>query len=162
MPRGAPDADAVESQRRVLRQFRVIFNAVKSHFQQVESRTGASGAQIWALHVISESPGIGVGDLARAMDIRQPTASTFAKALAERGLVEVRREGADRRAVQLHVLPAGRRALREAPGPFSGILPEALAAVDPPALVRLEADLALVIRQLGVDDRLGTVPLSGA
>jgi DNA-binding MarR family transcriptional regulator len=160
--RAARDADPVDSQRQVLRQFRVIFNAVKSHFQQVENRTGATGAQIWALHVVGETPGIGVSQLARAMDIRQPTASTFAKALADRGLIEIRREGSDRRAVQLHVLPAGRRALREAPGPFNGVLPEALAAVDPATLVRLQADLAQVIRQLGADDRLGTMPLSGA
>jgi DNA-binding MarR family transcriptional regulator len=162
-----PDATAaeavatVESQRRVLRQFRLIFNAVKTHFQQVESRTGASGSQIWALHVIGEAPGIGVNDLARSMDVRQPTASAFAKALAERGLVEIRRDGPDRRAVQLHILPAGRKALRETPGPFSGVLPQALAALEPSALARLEADLAEVIRQLDVDDRLGTVPLSG-
>jgi DNA-binding MarR family transcriptional regulator len=144
---------------RVLRQFRVVFNAVKTHFQQVERQAGASGAQVWALHVISEHPGLGVNDLARAMEIRQPTASIFVKALAGQQLIEVRREGADRRAVQLHVLPAGTKVLREAPGPFTGVLPQALASLDRQTLRRLEKDLARLIHELGADERAGSVPL---
>jgi len=37
---------------RVLRQFRVVFNAVKTHFRQVEREAGVGGAQLWALSVI--------------------------------------------------------------------------------------------------------------
>jgi DNA-binding MarR family transcriptional regulator len=147
---------------RVLRQFRIVFNAVKSHLQQVERTAGASGAQIWALHVIAEQPGLGVGGLARALNIRQPTASFFVKALVEKGLIETRRESADRRAVQLHVLPKGRALLRRVPGPLQGVLPQALAALDVQTLRSLEAPLARLIRQLGADDRYGDVPLAGS
>ncbi|HAV36987.1 MAG TPA: MarR family transcriptional regulator, partial [Massilia sp.] len=50
-----------------LRQFRIVFNAVKNHFRQVERDAGLGGAQLWALSVIAQSPGIGVTDLARAL-----------------------------------------------------------------------------------------------
>ena len=48
------------SSTRVLRQFRVVFNAVKTHFRQVEREAGVGGAQLWALSVIDRRPGIGV------------------------------------------------------------------------------------------------------
>ena len=115
---------------RVLRQFRQIFNAVKTHFQQVEKQVGLGGAQVWALSVIRDTPDIGMGSLARTMNIHQSTASNLVKTLVERGLVGVARHGADRRAVMLRLLPAGGKVLRRSPGPFSGVLPEALASLD--------------------------------
>ena len=44
---------------RVLRRFRLVFNAVKTHFQQVEKKAGVGGAQFWALSVIRAHPGLG-------------------------------------------------------------------------------------------------------
>ena len=111
----------------MLRQFRQVFNAVKSHFQQVERSVGLGGAQLWALSVMRDKPGVGVGALARTMDIHQSTASNLVKALIERGLVAASKDGTDRRAVQLRVLPAGLKLLKRMPGPFAaGLLPVAL------------------------------------
>lgn len=145
---------------RVLRQFRLVFNTVKTHFQQVERRAGLGGAQVWALSVVRDRPGIGVSDLARALDVRQPTASNLVKALVEQDLVEVRKHERDGRAVMLHIRPAGARVLRRAPGPFTGVLPEALATLDPATLERLEQDLAVLIKALGADERGANIPLS--
>ena len=144
---------------RVLRQFRLVFNTVKAHFQQVEKLAGLGGAQVWALSVVRDRPGMGVNDLARALDVRQPTASNLVKALAEQDLIEVRKDNRDGRAVMLHVRPAGIRVLRRAPGPFTGVLPEALASLDPATLDRLEQDLAVLITVLGADERAASIPL---
>lgn len=156
---GGAESNA-QSATRVLRQFRRVFNTVKTHFQQVEKRVGIGGAQVWALHVIREHPGIGVNSLARALDVRQPTASNLVRSLTEQSLVVVRKEGQDRRQVQLHVLPAGLQVLRRAPKPFTGVLPQALAALDADVLTRLEADLGLLLEALGGDDRAASIPLS--
>jgi hypothetical protein len=64
---------------RVLRRFRLIFNAVKTHFQQVERHAGIGGAQLWALACVRAEPGIGVSALARAMDIHPSTASNLVR-----------------------------------------------------------------------------------
>src|SRR3954452_3693299 len=96
---------------RVLRRFRLVFNAVKSHFRAVETKAGISGAQLWALSVVHGQPGIGVGDLARAMDIHQSTASNLLRGLLEKGLVLTERGGTDRRAVKLQVSAKGGRLL---------------------------------------------------
>ncbi len=145
---------------RVLRQFRLVFNTVKTHFQQVEKRAGLGGAQVWALSIIRDRPGLGVNDLARAMDVRQPTASNVVRSLAEHDYIEVRKDERDGRAVMLHVRPAGNRVLRRAPGPFAGVLPEALAGLDTQTLERLEQDLAVLIEALGADERGANIPLS--
>ena len=152
-----PQADGAV---RVLRQFRRVFNTVKTHFQQMEKHAGLGGAQVWALSVVRDQPGIGVNGLARALDVRQPTASNLVKALAEQDLVEVRKDERDGRAVMLHLRPAGARVLRRAPGPFTGVLPEALATLDPATLERLEQDLAVLLEVLGADERGANIPLS--
>ena len=154
-PAEAPDDAAV----RVLRRFRLVFNTVKTHFRAVEKKAGVAGAQVWALSVVAGQPGIGVGGLARAMDIHQSTASNLLKPLLEGGLLETHRSGTDRRAVQLSVTPQGLKVLRKAPGPFSGVLPDALARLDPATLARLDRDLGKLIAVLGGDERHGKLPL---
>lgn len=147
-----PDGTTIEPSTRVLRQFRQVFNAVKTHFQQVEKRAGIGGAQVWALSVIRERPGIGVGDLARSLDIHPSTASNLVRALVERELIEGIKDGIDRRALRLRLRPAGLRVLKRTPGPFSGVLPQALAKLDATALERMSADLATLIRLLEADE----------
>jgi DNA-binding MarR family transcriptional regulator len=158
----ARHADGAERAARVLRQFRIIFNAVKAHFREVEKRAGVAGAQLWALSVIRDTPGLGVNDLARAMDVHQSTASNLVKSLIAQELVVARKNGSDRRMVQLHILPAGSRVLRRAPGPFAGILPQALASLDAKALWRLDKDLGQLIAVLEADERGARIPLGQA
>jgi DNA-binding MarR family transcriptional regulator len=154
---GSPSA---EPAMRVLRRFRVVFNAVKTHFRQVEKEAGIGGAQVWALSVIRANPDIGVNDLAQAMDVHQSTASNLVKSLVQRELIVAGKTSIDRRAVTLRALPKGARVLRDAPGPFAGVLPEALASLDPKTLARLEKDLAKLIGALGVDERAEGIPLA--
>lgn len=145
---------------RVLRQFRIVFNTVKTHFRQVERETGIGGAQLWALSEIRATPGIGVNDLARALDVHQSTASNLVKSLLERGLASAERSERDRRLVRLTVLPAGTALLDSAPAPLAGVLPGALAGLDLATLTRLESDLASVIALLGSNPASGNVLLA--
>ena len=144
--------DVPDPANRVLRQFRVVFNSVKTHFRQVEREAGVGGAQLWALSVIERRPGLGVTELSRELDIHQSTASNLLKSLVERGFVVTSREGMDRRSVALRLLPAGLDVLRSAPMPFSGVLPDALSSLDPATLARLEQDLGKLIGMLAADD----------
>jgi DNA-binding MarR family transcriptional regulator len=149
-----------ENAARVLRRFRSVFNAVKTHFQQVEKQAGIGGAQVWALSLIEAEPGIGVGALARAMDVHQTTASNLVRSLVEGGLVVSRRSGPDRRASQLNATPAGQSVLARAPGPFTGVLPQALGRLDSETLQRLDSDLLSLLALLEADRRGERIPLS--
>ncbi len=159
MPENMPDQPVpgvdTDQPMRVLRQFRIVFNAVKTHFRQVEREAGLGGAQLWALSVIERHPGIGATGLARELDIHQSTASNLVRSLVERGFVTGSREGADRRTVALHVQPAGLDVLRQAPLPFAGVLPDALASLDPATLAQMERNLASLIAELDVDEEAG-------
>lgn len=154
-----PTPTGQDASTRVLRQFRMVFNAVKTHFQQVERTAGIGGAQCWALSVIAAEDGLGVTELARAMDIHQSTASNLVKTLVSRELVHTAKQAADRRIVQLRVTDKGREVLATAPGPFTGVLPQALARLDAETLCRLEEDLAKLITTLGPDAGGANVPL---
>ena len=107
MPPAFQLSDNPASTTQVLRRFRVVFNAIRSHFQQVEKQVGLGGAQVWALGVVRDHPGIGMGMLAKNMDIHQSTASNLVKTLQRKELIAMSKAPEDRRNVQLHVLPAG-------------------------------------------------------
>jgi hypothetical protein len=117
---------------RVLRRFRSVFNAVKTHFQQVEKKAGIGGAQLWALSVVQARPTSVSVELARAMDIHQTTASNLVKAMATAAWwwPTVGRSRPPCHAVPARDASRHARVLKKAPGPFSGVLPEALAALD--------------------------------
>jgi DNA-binding MarR family transcriptional regulator len=136
---------------RVLRQFRTVFNSVRNHFRTMEQAVGLSGTEVWALSHVAAHPGMGVGQLARAMDIHQSTASNLVRALLEARMVVSERSEGDQRAVHLHTTAKGLKLLAKAPTPFVGVLPEALRRLDAPTLRRLERDLARLIRELDTD-----------
>jgi DNA-binding MarR family transcriptional regulator len=156
----AADVSGAVPATRVLRQFRVVFNSVKTHFRQVEREAGVGGAQLWALSVIEQRPGIGVTELSRELDIHQSTASNLIKTLTERGMVKATREGMDRRSVSLRISPDGEAVLKSAPMPFAGVLPDALSTLDAATLERLEQDLGKLIALLEADEASAKVPLS--
>ena len=158
-PRKRPGAAQEDPAIRVLRRFRIVFNAVRTHFRSIESSVGVSGAQVWALGEVAANPGMGVNQLARTMDIHQSTASNLVRALLEAGLVVSERGQEDRRAVHLHATAKGLRILRKAPTPFTGVLPDALNRLDAATLMRMQRDLDKLIRELDADPEMARVPL---
>ncbi len=161
-PDPASPADPVLTQPavRVLRQFRVVFNAVKTHFRNIEKIAGIGGAQVWALSVIGDNPGIGLNGLADAMDVHQSTCSNLVKALLARELISSEKDLNDRRAVRLFLAAAGQAVLDKVPGPFSGILPTALNRLDTETLSALEHDLRQLIKVLQADEAGANIPLA--
>lgn len=144
----------------VLRKFRVIFNSVRRHFREIEQKAGVSGAHLWALGVVADHPGIGVNDLAKALEVHQSTVSNLLKTLVAKKLVTAQRSEADRRAVQLSVTAAGRKVLAKAPGPYSGVLPDALLELQPQVITRLDRDLDALVHVLNPDEADAFVLLS--
>jgi len=144
----------------VLRRFRIVFNAVRGHFKQMEKQVGLGGAQVWALSLVRDNPGIGVGKIAESMDVHQSTASNLVKALLRRELISLDKGVEDRRSVRLHILPAGMDVLGQVAGPFEGVLPMALGQLSDVTLRRLDKDLEQLIRVLQADEQAGNIPLA--
>ena len=130
----------------VLAQFRVVFKSIRRHYQDVERRSGITGALLWALAEIAGRPGGQVGELARTLAIHQSTASNLVRRLAARGLIARERRGRDQRAVQLFPTRKGLRVLKAAPQPLIGVLQQALADLPPSSLRALHVQLARLIK----------------
>lgn len=135
--------------REALRQFRVIFGAVRQHFQSVEKACGVSGAQIWALAALRDAPGLKVSELAQAMGIHTSTASNLLDKIEQAGLLRRERSHTDQRVVRLYLTAAGEARLAEAPQPTTGILCHALDQLPDDMLSRLNEDLAALIGRMG-------------
>ena len=155
-----PEMPLPDPAARVLRQFRRVFSAVRSHFREIEKQAGIGGAQVWALSLVDQHPGMGVKDLALAMDIHPSTASNLVKALVARQLIETGRHSEDRRAIHLQLRPGGAQVLAKVPRPMAGVLPAALAGLDPDTLERLDQDLGELIGRLGGDEASARIPLA--
>ena len=144
----------------VLRQFRQVFSAVRTHFHQLEKVAGVGGAQIWALSEIRQVPGLGMNGLARAMDVHQSTASNLVRQLVQRGLVRTEKSILDRRGVCLYLEPTAEALLLKVPGPHQGLLPQALDRLSSQALLQLSQGLGELVGQLAVDDAAARTPLA--
>jgi DNA-binding MarR family transcriptional regulator len=131
-----------ETTRGVVDAFRSVFTTVKTRCQDGQEKTGLASTQVWAMSVIDRAEGMGVGELAAALSLHQSTASNLLRPLLNDGLVEAQKSEEDRRAVRLALTPAGRRLLRKASAPFTGVIADALGKLDEPTLKRLEKDLS--------------------
>ncbi len=138
-----------------LKRFRMIFRSVRTDFHEVEQRCGIPGSQLWALAVVVQHPGIRVKELAQAMAIQQSTASNLVEQLARQALIRRERSASDQRSVQLQPTDRGRALVDEAPKPLAGMLPHALAQLEPERLRQLNTILDEVVsgmRRAGVQD----------
>jgi DNA-binding MarR family transcriptional regulator len=136
--------------REALGKFRVIFGAIRQHFRAVEKSCGVSGAQVWVLATLAESPGLRVTELAEALSIHASTASNLLDKIEKNGLARRERGQADQRVVRLYLTEAGKAALAAAPQPFTGVLIHALNQLPPEILARLSQDLDAVINHMEV------------
>jgi DNA-binding MarR family transcriptional regulator len=127
----------------------VIFGAVRQHFQAVEKSCGVSGAQIWAMAALRQTPGMKVSELAQALSIHASTASNLLDKIEKAGLIRRERNSADQRVVRLYLTAAGEQALSKAPQPLTGILTHALGQLPEDALARLNQDLSALIAHMG-------------
>lgn len=105
---GGGSADLLkESQTRVLLQAKATADALRSAARFIQAPESLAGRQLLALDEIARSPGLGVTALAAALGVRRPAARQVVHALARRHLIEVVRDGRDRRAVQIHASNTG-------------------------------------------------------
>lgn len=159
-PPVSSEAPAQVSPLSVLQRFRVLIRTAQRHSQWVERQSGVTGAQLWALQELAESPGLRVGELARRMALHQSTASNMIDKLETNGLVSKQRTSADQRVVRLSLTPAGQQLLARAPSPARGVLPEALRLLDENSQARLQNELDGLLMQIqNLDEGFGMQPM---
>jgi DNA-binding MarR family transcriptional regulator len=144
----------------VLQQLRVVVRLAGAHSALMERATGLPGAQLWALHEAAAANGSTVGELAQRLRMHRTTVTNLLTRLETQGLVRRERSPLDRRVAHVHVTPAGRKALRRAPGPTRGLLPKVLDELSPAQLRKVQAGLAVLVDGMGgFDAALAGKPL---
>lgn len=145
----------------VLELFRIVFKSVQRHYKSVQSRAGIGGAQLWALAQVANSPGVKVGELARALAVHQSTASNLIRDLERSALLARRRQGEDQRMVRLYATTKGLTVLKRAPRPLIGVLQQALSDLPTSNLDALHRHLSRLIAAMRpTDSTARATPLS--
>ena len=131
-----------------LKYFRTIFGSARGHDAEIRRLAGIPGAQLWALSEVARAEGGSVNDLSERMALHQTTASNLVNALVERKLIQRTKDAHDQRVVRLHPTLAGKRVLARSPGPYAGLLPDALSHLEQSQLAELSSCLAVVVAAL--------------
>lgn len=133
---------ALDSIRRIVQVLRVSTRAA-------ERRLGISGAQLFVLHALSESPAESLNDLAARTFTHQSSVSAVVERLVRRRLVSRRRSSADARRVVLSLTPSGRALLRSSPDIAQLRLISALRELPPRDRRSLARILDGVVKEMG-------------
>jgi DNA-binding MarR family transcriptional regulator len=139
-----PDAARARLELSTLQELRTIVGSARRHDAEVRRIAGISGSQLWALSEIGKARGLRVNDLSERMALHQTTASNLINALVERKLIRRERDESDQRVVRLSITTEGKRMLLRAPGPYAGLLVDALRHMRTPELRRVKNALQVL------------------
>ncbi len=141
-----------ESPSDLANELRPILVRLGRELRKETAQLGVTGGQVTLLYLISEHPGIGVGELAEHERIATPTASGLVDRLERAKLIERLRSQTDRRRVGLTITAAGRRKLVAVRARRTVWLTERLQRLEASERAAIEAAIAPLARLLG-DDR---------
>jgi DNA-binding MarR family transcriptional regulator len=151
---------STQAHMEALKKLRVLIRAAQRHSAWIEKQCGVSGAQLWVMQELGETPGLRVGEIADRLAIHPTTASNLVDALRKRGYVTKTRGLDDQRVVKLQLSEQGQAVLMKAPTPARGLLPEALLKLDQDKLLELNRGLQAVLEIIGhVDENASLQPL---
>ena len=145
-PESTPANDTDPQHLAILQKFRIIIRAAQKYSQRVEKQLGVTGAQLWVMKEIYQSPGLRVGEIAKKMAIHQTTTSNLLDALEKKNMVKKTRTANDQRIVLISLTEQGQKLIEQTTGPVRGLLPEALAKMDASDLDQLGQSLDVLMK----------------
>jgi DNA-binding MarR family transcriptional regulator len=112
---GAHTINRSADTRAVLDAVRRIVRTLHESSRAAQKQVGVSGAQLFVLQKLAESPGASLNDLAARTHTHQSSVSTVVSRLVDRGLVIRAASAIDGRRLELRLSAEGRRLLARAP-----------------------------------------------
>lgn len=155
-------ADTRRLRRLAMDQCRALVGVLSASARAVETHTGLTNAQLFALRCLAGGTRMSAGMLARAMDARPNALTPVLQRLEAHRLIRRRPDPRDGRRVLLELTAAGLRVLRNAPSPPAERLLVALGTLPPARLAGLTAALGAVLRRLDVGTRDGALLFEAA
>jgi DNA-binding MarR family transcriptional regulator len=137
--------------RDVMESLRRIVQGLRESSRRAETQIGISGAQLFVLATLAETPSLSLNELANRTHTHQSSVSTVVSRLVARGLVaRVRTEG-DRRRLALTLTKRGRRLVALAPDAAQARLVRSIEGMPPQPRRDLARGLAAMARGMDVD-----------
>lgn len=149
-PPAAPFADPAS--RAVLDDIRRIVRALRESSRSAEQRVGLSGAQLFVLRCLADSPVLSLNELAARTLTHQSSVSVVVSRLVRRGLVTRTRADGDGRRTEIALTASGRAVCRRAPIAAQDRLIAALARLTPVGRRQLARQLARLVEAMSLPD----------
>jgi DNA-binding MarR family transcriptional regulator len=137
--------------RAVLDGVRRIVQNLRESSRWAEKNLGMSGAQLFVLQKLAESPAQSVNALASRTHTHQSSVSTIVARLVAAGLIIRRRSASDARAVELDVTARGRRVVSRAPDAAQERLIDGITRLSPTRRRALASALSALGRAMDAD-----------
>lgn len=135
--------------REVLDAIRRIVQGLRESSRDAEQRVGLSGAQLFVLRAVAESPGLSLNDLAERTRTHQSSVSAVVTRLRRKGLVGRSTAAGDARRAEIRLSARGRSRLRSAPRSAQERLIAAVDALAPSDRSSLAAMLHQLVDSMG-------------
>jgi DNA-binding MarR family transcriptional regulator len=133
----------------VMDSLRAIVRAVRISTRAVEKAIGISGAQLFVLQQLDDSPARSVNELADRTSTHQSSVSTVVSRLVERGLVKREPSADDARRMEISITERGRRLMQTAPRTAQSRMQEAMTRMPREDLHRLAQGLEVLLQESG-------------
>jgi DNA-binding MarR family transcriptional regulator len=137
--------------RVVLDSMRRIVQCLRESSRAAESRAGLSGAQLFVLRTLGESPGLSLNALAERTRTHQSSVSVVVARLARDGLVERSTAAGDARRAEISLSPSGLRRIKTAPRTAQERLVAAVDSLAPADRTRLASMLDGLVHAMALD-----------
>src|SRR5690606_10798289 len=128
-----------------------VARLIRAHADRRAREHGMSRAQWIILLKLDQQPGLSQQELADLIEVEPISIGRLVDRLADRGLVERRRDPKDRRVWRLHLLPAAAPVLREITAYKAALVESATEGVPSEALADLSRTLLMVKNNLAAD-----------
>jgi DNA-binding MarR family transcriptional regulator len=117
-------------ERRIITAIRCVIRAFDLHSRRLMEQHGLTGPQLAVLQELDRLGAALSGELARALQVSQPTLTGIVDRLERHGLAARSRNGVDRRTVQVAITDEGRRALQSTPSAMQEGIRRELSTLD--------------------------------
>jgi DNA-binding MarR family transcriptional regulator len=136
--------------REALDALRRIVQGLRESSRAAERRVGMSGAQLFVLQTLAESPGLSLNQLAERTRTHQSSVSAVVTRLTRARLVERGTARGDARRAEIRLTPRGHRKLRLAPRTAQERLVAAIDGLTAADRARLAATLDRLVDGMGI------------
>ena len=131
----------------VMDSLRTVVRALRISTRAVEKEIGISGAQLFVLQRLEDSPARSVNELAERTSTHQSSVSTVVSRLVERGLARRAPSAEDGRRMEISISERGRSLLQKAPRTAQTSIQDALRRMDPAQVRALAEGLQALVRE---------------